>query len=159
MNTTTDYSGRTVDLEVFQTEAVPEAVLRLDLSATYGGKHRKVTGIQKLMQRYMILLLTAKGSIRYMPERGTQLMPAVLGGLLQSRSDIVQYFGFADGDAASQLKSQDLSEEGQLRPADEKYGKSWLTDYLIDVSSTTLYLKIKLQSQAGSAYTFVLPVT
>ena len=156
--TTMDYTGRTVDLEVFQTEAVPAERLRLELTAASSGKHRRVAGVQKLVQRYLLTLLTSKGSVRYMPERGTKFMAYVAGGLLQSRTDIVQYFAFSDSDAAAQLKSQDASQEGQGLPADEKYSRSYLMDYLIDPAAARLYLKVRLLSQADTAYTFVIPV-
>jgi hypothetical protein len=155
----TDYTGRTVDLEVFQTEAVPSQLLKLSLTATDGNAHRRVTGMQKLVQRYLLALLTPKGSVKYYPDRGTDLMLAAAAGLFQGRSDIVQYFGLANSDAAAQLKAADASVEGASAPDDEKYAKSWLMDYLIDQTGTRLYLKVRLLSQAGEDFTFIIPAT
>ena len=55
--TSTDYTGRTVDLEAMQTVMAPATSRRLELTSTSGDTSRRITGIQKLAQRYAILLL------------------------------------------------------------------------------------------------------
>jgi hypothetical protein len=156
--TSADYSGRTVDLEIFQSEYDAAASKQLTLTMTAGDISRRVAGIQKLAQRYMLTFFTPKGSVPFRPGFGSIFMPAVSGGLMQSRTAVVQYFSFADADVAQQLRVQDQSPAGLATPADEQYASSALLDYGVDTGSSTLYIKMQLTSQAGAAYTFILPI-
>lgn len=157
--TTTDYTGRTVDLEIFQTENPPAAIKELSLTLSDAGQARRVTGLQKLAQRYMLTFFTPKGSVPLRSAYGTVFMLVVAQGLLQSRAAVVQYFDFANMDCGQQLIFQDRSPEGLRTPEDERYANSYLLDYAVDTGAAKLYLKVKLESQAGESYVFVLPVT
>lgn len=159
INTSTDYTGRKVDLEIFQTENPVAVSKQLDLTMTTGDVSRKVAGIQKLAQRYLLTFFTAQGTVKFNVKYGSIFMPAVAGGLLQSRTAIVQYFSFANINVGQQLRFQDQSVEGLALPSDEKYAKSYLLDYAVDTSLSQLYLKVMLESLAGTTYTFILPVT
>ena len=52
MTTSTDYSGRTVDLETLQTAETPHAVMAMAMRLNSGSLSRRITGMQKLAQRY-----------------------------------------------------------------------------------------------------------
>lgn len=154
-----DYTNRKIDLEIFQTENPPALLKELKFSMTDGNVSRKLTGMQKLAQRYMITFFTAKGSVAFRPDYGSSFMPAINAGLLQSRTAVVQYFSFANIEVGQQLQLQDQLPEGVDMPADEKFARAYLMDYAVNTSEARLYLKVKLESMAGAAYTFVLPVT
>ena len=158
IGTSADYTGRKVDLEIFQTENPPALLKELSLTMTSGNVSRKVAGIQKLVQRYMLTFFTAQGTVPLRPDYGASFMQAVALGLMQSRTAIVQYFSFANVEVAQQLKFQDQTIEGEALPDDEKFARAYLMDYAVDSTSARLYLKVKLESLAGDAFTFVLPV-
>ena len=158
IGTSTDYTGRKVDLEIFQTENPPAVFKELTLTMTSGDVSRKLTGIQKLAQRYMLVFFTAKGSVPLRPDYGTSFMAAVGSGLMQSRTAVVQYFSFANVEVGQQLRLQDQDADGAALSDDEKFSRAYLMDYAVDTSSAKLYLKVKLESLAGGVYIFVLPV-
>lgn len=157
INTTYDYTGRKVDLEFFQTENPPMASKALTMTMTDKGTHRRVAGIQKLVQRYLLIFMTPKGSVLHAPGFGVDFMSAVNRGLLQSRTNVVQYFALSNMDASQQLLAEDDSAVNSSLPDDERYSRSYLMDYNIDTSQSKLYLKILIESRAGSTYTFVVP--
>jgi hypothetical protein len=159
MNVTYDYTGRKVDLEFLQTEATPAASKALTMTMINDGLHRRVTGIQKLVQRYFLTFMTPKGSVPQVPTFGSTFMTAVNNGLLQSRTNVVQYFGLANLDTGLQLLAEDNSPANAGFPADEKYATSYLLNYSIDTSASKLYLSVLITSQAGTNYTFVVPVS
>lgn len=151
-----DYTGRTLDLEVFQTEAPPELFKRLSMTVVDDGITRVVSGVQKTVQRYLITFLTSKGSVKYKPDFGSIFMPAVMSGLLQSRSAVVQYFSFANVDVVAQMKAQDATNPDT--PDDERIAGAYLVDYIIDTNSARLYLKIRIETMAGTDTVFLVPV-
>jgi hypothetical protein len=151
-----DYSNRTVDLEIFQTEDPPELFRQLTMSPKEAGISRAVAGIQKVVQRYLLTFMTAKGSVRNRPDFGSVFMSAITSGLLQSRSAVVQYFSFANADVIRQMKAQDAGDASA--PNDERIRVAYLADYIIDTSTSRLYLKISIETLAGAGAEFLVPV-
>jgi len=151
--TSTDYGGRLVDLECFQTEAEPAGALALDMTLRGDGKSRKVTGIQKLVQRYLITFMTTIGDVKFAQDQGTDFVISVLQGVIQNRSAIVSLFAFADSETQAQL---DLDDSEDM-PDDERLDSAELLDYDIDQSAGKLYLKVQLNTVAEDAYTFIIP--
>jgi len=158
INSTYDYTGRKVDLEFLQTEAPPADSKALTMTMTAQGMHRRVAGIQKLAQRYFLMFMTPKGSVKMAPSFGSDFMSAVQRGLLQSRTNVVQYFAFANMDVGQQLLAEDNLTVNAGLPDDEKYSKSYLLDYSIDTSASILYIKVLIESRAGTNYVFIVPI-
>lgn len=153
MQVSTDYTGRTVDLEALQTAAPPAASIRLAMTPVDGGVSRRITGVQKLAQRYAILFLTYLGSVRFMPNQGTEFVQAANGGLIQHRNSLVGYFITADNLVRNQLAEEVLPDD----PDDEVLASSELVDYDLDTGTATLMLRVNLVSAAGESYTFIIP--
>ena len=153
LNTSTDYIDRTVDLEVLQTAAVPEASMQLTQSVSAGGVSRRITGMQKLAQRYALLFLTRLGTVRFSELQGTQFIEAANNGLIQTRNALIGQFVAADSSVRRQLDAELIGDE----PADEILASSSLDSYNIDPGTARLVLKINLVSAAGESYTFVIP--
>ena len=122
---TTDYAGRTTDLEIFQTENPVLAFKQLSLTMTAGDLSRRVSGIQKLVQRYLLTFFTPKGSVPFNINFGSIFMTVANQGLLQSRTAVVQYFSFANMDIGQQLQQQD---QLASTPPDEQFGNAYLMD-------------------------------
>lgn len=149
----TDISGRTLDIEVFQSTAETLSG-QLTMTLGRGGVSRKVAGMQKLVQRYLITFMTPKGSVKSSPLFGTDFMSAANNGLMASRTSVVQYFAAANISVGDQLRAED---SGADVPDDEKYADSYLDDYTVDYGKTLLYLKIVIRNLAGDTYTFIIP--
>lgn len=108
------------------------------------------TGIQKLIQRFVMLLLTPKGSMKFMPDRGCTFPSAV--GQSYSESQVSAAFRFAMADVAPQLKA----EEDESMPDDERFRSAELLD--ITFFGTTLSIAVSLTSRAGSSHEVILPI-
>lgn len=152
LTTTDDYTGRTIDLEIFQTAKQPSALVALTKTVRRHNESRKVTGIQKLVQQYVLLFLSQKNGIFRDIDQGTEFLDAVNRGLIQNRSQVLTYFSFANSEVEFQLDAEDSEE----LPDDERLETAELLDYYID-RGITLYMKIKLTTVAGDDYTFTIP--
>lgn len=157
--TTTDYTGRQIDVELLQTVIQPVEVLRVSLS-TIVTPAKMVTGIQKLVQRYALLLLTNIGDVNFAQDQGGDLLRMVLGGYVQDLGQLQFAFASANTAVVRMLSDDDLDTDafGSV-PADERISSAVLLDSRVDKATSTAFLRIQVVSQAGSDFTFVLPVT
>jgi hypothetical protein len=153
-----DYTGRQVDIEALQTAETPAYSIPLSTTLSDKNKHRRITGIQKLLQRYAILFLTQKGSVPFFPLQGTNFVRVAQQGGMSTRESVVHYFSFANFNVRENLlQEQDNPLFGDM-PDDEKFESASLVDYVIDTRTSYLYLKVRLFSVAGDSATFIIPV-
>jgi len=146
---TTNYANRQVDVHCFYRDAAGRVTLRLALPGEGG---QAITGILRLAQRFTMELLTERGSMRYLPERGTSLLSRIRSGFIQSPADFTLALSNAILEAATNLRQ----EEDENTPADERL-------ISVDISEATLgggraVARLYLESAAGTARTLVLPV-
>ena len=153
MTVSSNYEGRTVDLEAFQTVQYPASLTPLTMTLRRDGKSRKVTGIQKLAQRYLILFMTNLGDIKYAEEQGTEFLKTVINGGVQTRSDVVILFAFANSNVEVQLDADDSSDD----PPDERFQSAKLLSYDLDFANSRLYMRVLLTSLSGEDYEFIIP--
>ena len=157
MTTITDYSGRMVDIECLQTVKKAEGVVPLSLSFTFGGS-RIVTGMQKLAQRFTVLLFSQLGNIYFDQDQGTTMLRDVLSGGFSRNAGYLQIaVAFACSDVVSQMRAEEDTDLYGALPTDERLVSATLVDFEVDLASATLYLKVQLTSVAGATYVFVLP--
>lgn len=158
MITTTDYSNRQVDLESLQTIARASGLTRVTKTLARTTP-KVVAGIQKMLQRYVSLLLTTKGSIFLAPEQGTNFIPRILRGGGRSDGHIVDTFALASSDAIAQMRRDDARDAvyGEVQP-DEQIRRASLLDFSMDIPTGVLYLAVQIENQAGDAASYVLPV-
>jgi prolyl-tRNA synthetase len=97
MSTIFDYVGRTNDLCIFDNVNLGGSEIRLDLI------NSMCTGVQKLAQKIISLLLTAKGSVIGDPNRGTDFLSDLYSGRLQTATDVGVSFGAAVLDITNQI--------------------------------------------------------
>jgi len=150
--TTTDYSGRLVDLLIFQgVKAEGEAAITLGL----GTAGEICTGAQKLSQSFTLLFLTRLGSNPKHPDWGTNFVPAVQQGRVNTEKAVNSEFN-----TASELVRRTLAKawEGTALPADERLSKATLNSFTIDTENSKLVLYVKLVTAAGVSLVIVLPV-
>lgn len=143
----------TYDLEATQSVAENLGNGRMYLSFSRNDMSRRVTGLQKLIQRYTVLFLTPKGSVKYHPDQGSRFINAFGADNIQTSGDIVAQFAFANYDVIAQLRWEETDDD----PDDERIKSVSLLDYNIDYSEGRLYLKVRLISLAGESAELTIP--
>ena len=152
-----DYSGRLVDLELLQTVSKPVALQRVYIS-NVRDTPKAVTGIEKAVQRYTLLLLQTLGSVAYAPTLGGRLMELLSRGYISNLGYLRHIFGIANFNALSAM-ARDNSDSGfGTLPDDENIVGATLAGAAIDRSTGTVTLEITITTAAGSAYDYVVPL-
>lgn len=152
MTSITDYLGRTVDLLAFQGQQ-PAGVVLLTASLAQEGQGGEIcTGVQKLMQRWLLEFLTEQGSMTYLTARGCGFMAALRAGQLRTLVDVEQAFFLS----AKQIESNLRAEETPALPPDEAYGGVDLNSVTLD--SDRVAMNITLLSLAGTSRKVILPI-
>lgn len=153
MSTVADYQGRTVDLLAFQADfaARGDRVLAQALVGPADGGSI-VTGIEKLAQRLLLVLLTKRGSLRYAPTLGTALLADAQSGRWRTAADVALSFNSAKLALVRQLRAQERNDD----PGDERIDRVELLGTTFTAGDAVL--RLLLLSDAGTAYTFVTPI-
>jgi hypothetical protein len=156
---TIDYAGRQVDIELLQSVAEPTELIRVYLSLS-GDTPKLATGIQKLVHRYAMLLLTTVTEVKFDQTQGTRLLRSVVAGTIQNRGQLQNTFADANSAVLAQMRADDADTDkyGTI-PDDEAIVSTRLLDYDIDVQASSIFLRVRLTSRAGSGLTFIVPVT
>lgn len=156
--TSTDYTNRQVDLEVWQSAVVPSEILRLSPTLTQKGVNRKVTGIQKLVQRYITLLSTIKGDTKFDSNVGSKFFSDTSIGGTYTREQLLHSFVFANADVVAQLRQEDDDPTYGTSPDDERISTATLVDYSVDQTGR-VFIRVQLTSRKGSPVTFIVPAS
>lgn len=146
-----DYKDRTVDLVALQGELQANK-LRLMDQALVTEQHGGVvaTGVRKLSQRFLLVLLTPRGSMQYQEDFGTLFLEE--SKTWRTVADIRQSFYSALSLVVVQLQSMARDSD----PPDELYASAELTD--VDLNYDTASLNILLRSQAGTSVSVISPL-
>jgi len=148
-----DYTGRTVDILIFQ--GVKEYGDQ-QISTGFGEAGYVCTGIQKVAQTWAILFMTDLGSVMNKPTRGSSFLPAVRSGRIQVEEDVPAEFGLA-AEQVRRTMELDASEDPDLQN-DERLDEALLVDYFLFREQSLLQLKVRIKSLAGDERTVYLPV-
>lgn len=140
------------DLAIFQ-GATGDGQLNTLQQTLFGNGGAACTGIFALIQRWVVLFFTAKGSMRLDRTRGTSFWSAVRSGRLRTESDVFAAFLAARVEAAEQLL---LDIDGLTN--DEIYGGAELKSVTIR-PDRTLILSVTLTSLSGTSKKITIPVT
>ena len=154
LNTSTDYSGKTQDMLIVQDgNYTGEAAL---VSFSYGtGLGKVIAGIQKLVQKVLLMLFTDAGSVTYDPSFGTGFMPYVRGGLLRDEADIVATFNQAILVIQERLELDASADT----PDDETLESVEVTDVDVDLTQGLLKLGATLTTAADTSVVVIIPIT
>lgn len=112
-----------------------------------------VTGLAQLAQRVAIELMTEKGSLTYLPKRGTSFLTRLRAGAFRSEHSLLTSFAAAAVDIVANLQS----EEKYGDDADERIGTLSLQKVELD-GSGGIQLTLRIYSRAGNPATLTLPV-
>ena len=145
-----DYAGRTVDLLAIQDRDY-QGNQPVDLSLFVAGESRLTAGLQKLVQRFLLELLTELGSLAYLPRRGCLfLLTGRLGGW-RTAADVEQSFY----ESLLDIRRNLIAEESLDDPLDERFLGADLIASSLD--GDRVVLRIEVSSRAERAE-FLFPL-
>lgn len=152
-----DYAGRTVDLLLLKTVLdVPVVNKRVQLDVSDAvGEPMIVSGIEKMVQRFLIAFVNALGSTKFREGHGTDLVPSVGTGLVYNMATLESEAAEANMLAARQLAIADSYEDA---PDDEKLAYSKVVGLEFSRGKSKVNISIRLTSEAGDSYTYIIPV-
>lgn len=154
MAASVDYTGRTVDLLIFQ--GVAESG-KQPIELGFGTAGKLCTGIQKVAQSWTMLFMTDRGSILNKPTRGSSFFPAIRQGRIQVDSDVRSQFASA-ADQVRRTMELDAAVADPELSDDERLDNAVLESFTLDKGASYLYLKVRITSVAGDTRTIYLPV-
>lgn len=144
--------GRTYDLLMLQS-ADPLASGPRTAAALYDGSASAVTGALKLVQRVVLELFTERGSMPFLPTRGSRFLTIVRSGGVRTAVDVHQAFAFGAADVERNL----TADETPADPADERLVGLALLSFSLTPGRLTL--SVRINSAAGSSVVVDLPIT
>lgn len=121
------------------------------LTATGRYYDKKITGPEKLVQRFLIEFFTAYGSDVYRPTRGTIFLTEWRKGVT-NETQLFQIFALAEHQARINLKNEETSDD----PDNERYVQTRITK--IEIAQDTVRLHLLTESRDGNA-TVVVPLS
>ena len=150
--TTSDYAGRTTDVAAFKGWA-PNNNTKVDqVLVSPGDSGQLIAGIEKLVQRFTIELLTELGSLVYLPTRGSTFMLAARAGFWRTGDDVRSSFAIAITDVAENLQV----EESESDPDDERFSYAELIS--VSLLGADVSMSVSVTSLAGTSFTALLPL-
>lgn len=151
--TSVNYSGRTKDVNI--AGAVKgDKQGRQPMTLTFGRISSYCSGVQKLVQRYAIALLTRSGSQSRFEDFGTDLLDGLNGGRLSSRQEFLHVFNLASWAVIKEFK--EYQAENPDLPLDEQINTATLESY--DITGDTITVHVTITTLAGSSVTFITPL-
>ncbi len=155
MTVTADYKGRQTDIQVLNVTPV-DGVIPVTLSITESVK--KLTGVQKAIQRWCVLVLSELGTVKFAESQGAVLSRLILGGSVSSTSQLQHLLHVASADAIEAMQADDKMELFGTQPLDEKIVSVEFEGIEIDYTTKTAYATASILTEAGAGTTFVLPI-
>lgn len=147
-----DYTNRSVDFLAFDDAELSREALLTQVLVKPGETGALIAGISKLVQRFLIELLTEQGTLVYAPDRGTVFMTAIRMGVINTSQDLFAAFSSAEAELRVKLKL----EEEDTDPLDERYDFATLLSTSLFGDSATL--TIQVNSRAGDSRTIIFPL-
>lgn len=148
----TNYTGRSVDLFIFQ-GALSAGEQQISLG--FGTAGEVITGIQKLVQSFATLFLTRLGSVKYNSLLGSSFIASIQRGQIRNESDVRTEFALAVEDVRNILVTD---AEANTPPDDETYASAELKEFELNKAASLLMLKVRVNSVAGESREVFLPV-
>lgn len=151
-----NYTGRQVDVELLKTVSALGENIPVDLSL--GGEvSRSVTGIQKMIQRYITLLLTELESVKFQPSQGTDFIARARLSAGRSAGLLQNAFVISNMRVIRQMQTDDRNPVFGDPPADERVRSAELVGYSYDRAAGRLRISIFLSTEAGKTFSLVIP--
>ncbi len=148
-NVTTDYTDRTIDINI---SGAKDGRTTSAMALSFGDTSSYITGVQKLVQRYSISLLTAIGSQPDTPDAGTSFVTSLRGNL--TAADIEHVIVFANAKIIAEFREYQDATDGL--PLDEQINT--VTIDSITYEQGVLNLKLSISTMAGDTIDYILPI-
>lgn len=148
-----DYVGRQFDLLALQGAQPVGDVLLTQTMFTAQDMGQVCTGVQKLAQRWLLHLLTVRGSMPFNADDGTDFLTDARRGRWRTEEDIQESYEFAAADVALYMtreESDDMHPEDRFRSA--------VLQRIAILPDRSVSLTIAITSQAGTSRKIILPV-
>lgn len=153
-NITTDYSGRSKDINIVP-NIDPKKTTPQKVALSFGRVSSYCAGIQKLIQRFMIALVTVKGSQPAYPDFGTDLLKKLSVSSLTTIADLTHAFNFASASVVASFRAYQEGITGV--PEDEQLDTALLMNVEVSANYEVTY-RVALYTKAGDTYDFLLPI-
>ena len=150
--TVQQYKNRTVDLLGFDDAKVSGDALLTQALVLPGQSGALTTGIQKLVQRFLLELLTEAGSLQYEPNRGCLFISEIRAGLVNTSNALFSAFSSAEVAVRNNLRNEDKFSD----PDDERYQRATLDSATLSGDYATL--NIRVFSVAGESRQVIFPL-
>jgi len=149
----TDYVGRTVDIAAYKGWEIGGRGQVEQALILPGKSGELIAGIEKLVQRFAIELLTEEATLTYLPSRGTTFITNARQGYWRTTGDVQASFNLALLAVTNNLQA----EESVNDPDDERFSSAKLTS--VSLFGDEVTMSVKIVSLAGTAFTALLPLT
>lgn len=150
--TTTDYTGRKKDIHIFQGV---DPYTTKDIVPEFGKISNFCSGIQKLVQKYTICLLTELASQETFPDFGTTLLTKLNNRSLSlNKNDLYPIFNIASSKVVREFKQYQA--KNPTIPEDEQLNTALLENVV--VTTTQVQLQVRIYPMATPAVTFIIPL-
>lgn len=148
-----NYSGRLKDLCI--ADGIKGNTDKVQpMSLTFGKLSSYCAGVQKLVQRYAIMLMTKLGSQKDYPDFGTDFITNLNSGRNVSGQDFSYTFNFASWDVIKEMKTYQVANPEM--PLDEQINTATLENY--NVVKDAVQLNVRLTTMAGTNIQFIMPL-
>lgn len=147
-----DYQGRSVDLLMMDGMHPTQETLLTQALASETSQGAVVAGVQKLVQRFLLELLTELGSIQYLPTRGSLFMLQARLGYWRTAADIESSFYAALLYVKRNLQQEETREE----PADERFSDAILEG--VELAGDWASIRVRVVSRAGDDRVVLAPL-
>jgi hypothetical protein len=151
--TLAQYEGRTVDFLAFEDMKASGDTQLTQALVLPGQAGALITGIEKLVQRFLLELLTERGSLHYDLQRGTFFITKIRAGMVNTSQSLFAVFNAAELELRNTLK---MEEDKLNEPADECYKQATLLAASLLGDFATL--SIQVQSMAEESRTVIYPL-
>jgi len=149
-----NYTGRRKDISILQYPDASTASTQT-MFPVFGKTTRMCAGVQKLVQKYAIILLTNINSQETFPLFGTDFLYPLRAGISPvDNLQATQLFNLASYAAVNTLKRYQI--DNPDIPADETITTAELTN--ISVYGGSASFEVTIKTEAGDTIDFVVPI-
>jgi len=154
-STSTDYTDRKRDLSILHTPD-PSTNDAIQVSVSFGRPSTFCAGLQKLIQRYVIILLTNLESQPGFPAFGTDLLTNLQSGLSPvDKLRASQLFNLASYAALDVIRKEQI--QNPTTPKDERILSTSLEGIALSGGRASFRVKIETESETSAVFLVPLP--
>lgn len=113
---------------------------------------KTASGLLKLCQKFVVELLTERGSVPYLPNKGSKFINRLRFGDIATEQDLTVAFSASLPELRTNLRAQENSSD----PDNERYGSATLQKVII--SPDLVEVRIAIRSRSGATASLTVPL-